>query len=293
MASARKRSRTPARRAPEQAGSGRKLDFTNPKLLITVGIILLIGVLAFFPVALATDQAAFCKSCHGMVPFYDAWAQGQHAGHATCIDCHVDAGYPARFAHKFVALGEVYAQLFTNVEVPELQRRGARIGAACAVIPMYLRRSSGSSSTPTTSPRACPAPSATRRRVTRSASQSLDAAGVLNTKNAPAGQEFVGQNLADTGGKGSVVPRATARSLPELPRPGQPPVQLLSRAPQQATSDPTAARATRTPPCRSSSSRTPRRVSTTGARRSASSATPTAIATVYCTCHKGHPPTGD
>jgi nitrate/TMAO reductase-like tetraheme cytochrome c subunit len=85
--------------------------------LWVVGIVLL-GVVLFFPTAIATDQAGFCRTCHEMVPYYDAWKTGKHAEKATCIDCHVDAGLPARFSHKFVALGEVKAHFLGDTTFP-------------------------------------------------------------------------------------------------------------------------------------------------------------------------------
>jgi len=77
--------------------------------LIAVGVaVLLLVAVAFVGVAKATDQPAFCRSCHEMTPYHDAWAQGPHK-EVSCIECHVDAGEMARLAHKFVALKEVVA----------------------------------------------------------------------------------------------------------------------------------------------------------------------------------------
>jgi len=77
-----------------------------------------LGVALFFPVALATDRSTFCRACHEMAPYNDAWAVGQHAQTAECIDCHVEAGLPARFTHKFVALGEVKAHFLGDTTFP-------------------------------------------------------------------------------------------------------------------------------------------------------------------------------
>jgi nitrate/TMAO reductase-like tetraheme cytochrome c subunit len=291
VASARKRSRTPARRTPEQAGSGRKRDFTNPKLLITAGVILLIGVLAFFPVALATDQAAFCKSCHGMVPFYDAWAQGQHASHATCIDCHVDAGYPARFAHKFVALGEVYAQLFSNskypnynAEVPNRRCLRCHPDIPTKTIGQFKHADHLTQGVP------CAKCHATTGHKVSFAS--LDAAGVLNTANAPAGQEFVGQNPADTGGKGSAYPSHRAVPCQSCHDQANLQCSFCHAAPAGHFG----------PDCRAchSNAAVPFKQFTHPSagehdwrRKKCVKCHPNGYATVYCTCHKGHPPTGD
>jgi hypothetical protein len=88
------------------------------KAALWVAGVALLCVVLFFPVALATDQASFCPACHEMAPYYDAWLVGQHREQATCIDCHVDDGLPARFAHKFVALGEVKSHFLGDTTFP-------------------------------------------------------------------------------------------------------------------------------------------------------------------------------
>lgn len=72
----------------------------------------------FVAIALATDRSEFCASCHEMTPYHDAWVVGAHGGEAECIDCHVEPGLPSRFAHKFVALGEVYAHFTGDTSFP-------------------------------------------------------------------------------------------------------------------------------------------------------------------------------
>ena len=52
-----------------------------------------------------------------MKPYYDAWAHGPHSSQ-WCVDCHVDRGYPARFAHKFSALHEVIAHFSGDTSFP-------------------------------------------------------------------------------------------------------------------------------------------------------------------------------
>lgn len=52
-----------------------------------------------------------------MRPYHDAWARGSH-GSTWCVDCHVGKSYPARFAHKFDALGEVAAHFWGNSKFP-------------------------------------------------------------------------------------------------------------------------------------------------------------------------------
>ena len=178
---------------------------TSPKTLVTAGIVLAIAIVSFFPIALATDQPTFCRSCHGMAPFYGAWRTGGHAGHATCIDCHVDAGYTARFAHKFVALQEVWAEFFTkatfpnyNADIPESRCLRCHPDAKTAVVGKFqhsLHTSRGISCAK------CHA--TTGHKVTFAA---LDAIRLLNKANAPADATFVGQEFAGVTGKGSAYP---------------------------------------------------------------------------------------
>jgi nitrate/TMAO reductase-like tetraheme cytochrome c subunit len=80
-------------------------------LLVVLGVLALLVVgVAFVGVAKATDQPAFCRTCHEMTPYHDAWSQGPHK-EVSCIECHVDAGEVARLGHKFVALKEVVAHV--------------------------------------------------------------------------------------------------------------------------------------------------------------------------------------
>jgi hypothetical protein len=140
-----------------------------------------------------------------MQPFYDAWASGGHAAHAQCIDCHVDSGLPARLAHKFVALGEVVTQITTspkfpnyNAEVADSRCLRCHPDAATKVVGRFQHAihvgRKGLSCVK------CHA--ATGHKVTFAALQS---ANLLNTKNAPADQTYIGQSLASSG-KGSVYP---------------------------------------------------------------------------------------
>jgi len=73
--------------------------------------------LLFVGVALATDRPGFCPSCHEMRPYSEAWQAGPH-DEVWCIDCHVDPGIPARFAHKWIALNEVRAHLAGDTRFP-------------------------------------------------------------------------------------------------------------------------------------------------------------------------------
>lgn len=76
--------------------------------------VVLLGLLS---AAQASDQPAFCTTCHEMTPFYDAWSVGPHAG-VSCVACHVDAGLAHRVSHKVEALGEVWKHVTENPTFP-------------------------------------------------------------------------------------------------------------------------------------------------------------------------------
>ena len=76
-----------------------------------------VAVLLFVGAALATDRPGFCPTCHEMKPYNEAWAAGAHKD-VWCIDCHVSGGVPGRFAHKFVALGEVWSHVTGDTSFP-------------------------------------------------------------------------------------------------------------------------------------------------------------------------------
>lgn len=93
--------------------------------ILWLSVLVVVGALAFIGSALATDKSSFCGTCHEMKPYNDAWAKGPHAKEAECIDCHVNHPLPERFAHKFVALKEVWAHftgdtLFPRPTPPEV-----------------------------------------------------------------------------------------------------------------------------------------------------------------------------
>ena len=90
---------------------------TKITVILVVSIVALAGL--FVGSALATDQSQFCPTCHEMQPHYAAWSQGPHRD-VSCIECHVNRGIPARFAHKFVALGEVYAHFTGDNKFPRV-----------------------------------------------------------------------------------------------------------------------------------------------------------------------------
>ena len=69
---------------------------------------------AAFPL---TDRSGFCRTCHEMRPYHDAWAAGGHRN-TPCVDCHVAPGVVPRVLHKFVALQEVRDHFFGSTTFP-------------------------------------------------------------------------------------------------------------------------------------------------------------------------------
>lgn len=259
-----------------------------PRVLIVLAVILALGAVAFFPVALATDRSVFCKSCHTMEPFYDAWTTGAHAQHAQCIDCHVDPGYPSRFMHKFVALREVWAQLLThatfpsyNADVTEARCLRCHPDAQTKVVGNFRHAEHTSRGIGCAKCHAT-----TGHKVTFEA---LAAAGLLNKANAPSGATFVGQEFSDIIGSGSAYP-------------GHRPV------PCQNCHDQAKLQCSfcHTPPanhygtdCRSCHSNAavpfaqfnhPPSGEHSWRSRPCVKCHPNGYTTVYCTCHKGRPP---
>lgn len=76
---------------------------------------LLIGALAV--IVQYTETPPFCRTCHEMEPYYQAWAGGGHTS-TSCVDCHIDPGIVAHGAHKFVALKEVWDHFTTSPVFP-------------------------------------------------------------------------------------------------------------------------------------------------------------------------------
>jgi nitrate/TMAO reductase-like tetraheme cytochrome c subunit len=273
--------------APRHADHGLR----NRRVAVALVVLVVVSVVAFFPIALYTDRPSFCTSCHGMQPFYDAWRDGAHKN-LWCIDCHVDAGYPNRFAHKFVALKEVYDQLFTHATFPNYNadmpnsrclRCHPDVPTKIAAVGQFSHQMHLSRGVQ------CATCHATvGHQVTFAA---LDAAGVLNTNQVTAGNTFVGQQFQGAPGKHSALPGH--RPVPCSNCHDQASLQCsfchtppashfgadcrLCHSPsvpfQQFTHPPSGEHSYRSRPC--------------------VKCHPNGYTTVFCTCHNGHPPKGD
>ena len=53
--------------------------------LLMLGIMGLIFMLGMYNYS---TKPGFCRSCHIMEPYYQAWATSTHKDHATCVTCH-------------------------------------------------------------------------------------------------------------------------------------------------------------------------------------------------------------
>lgn len=106
-------------RGYDQSGAHhRRLTLEGPEMriprayrrLLLIGGACILVAAAFVAIALATERPSFCRTCHEMGPYVDAWSVGRHTS-VSCIDCHVEPGMTARLSHKFVALGELWSHL--------------------------------------------------------------------------------------------------------------------------------------------------------------------------------------
>jgi nitrate/TMAO reductase-like tetraheme cytochrome c subunit len=257
------------------------------RIVVIAAAVVAVGVVAFFPVALATDQPSFCASCHGMRPFFSAWQGGAHSG-VGCIECHVDAGYPARFAHKFVALDEVWDQFtgaptFPNYNADIPNSRCLRCHPDIASKPAaggfshQLHLGNGL---------ACAKCHATVGH--QVSFQSLSEAGVLNKNQELPGQTFVGLQTSTGVGKPSALPGHKPVVCSNCHDQAGLPCSFCHTAPPshfgidcklchkpnvaftQFTHPPSGEHSYLSRPC--------------------VKCHPNGYTTVYCTCHNGHPP---
>jgi nitrate/TMAO reductase-like tetraheme cytochrome c subunit len=264
----------------------------NRTIVWALVVVVAVGAVAFFPTALLTDRPAFCKTCHTMVPFFDAWQQGAHKD-VWCIDCHVDPGMARRLEHKFVALNEVYAQFFKNARFPNYNADvpDARCLRCHPDVPTQTTTPTSKFSHVTHLNKgvACAkCHASTGHKVTFVALQN---AGLLNTANAPAGLTYVGQELRASQDKPSALP-------------GHKPVPCSS-CHDQANLQCSFCHATPAnhygADCKSCHRPTvpfanfvhPPSGEHNYRSRPCAACHPNGYQNVYCTCHKGNPPKGD
>jgi len=72
--------------------------------------VVVVSMLLFVKV---TSQPNFCRSCHVMEPYFEAWQTSTHS-HVTCTECHIPPGLEGTVHSKFMAMAMV-ANYFTGV----------------------------------------------------------------------------------------------------------------------------------------------------------------------------------
>jgi len=84
--------------------------------LILAGFLLMIGLAAGMSVY--STRPGFCKSCHIMDPYYEAWKTSSH-NHVACVECHYPPGETKTVLwKKFQALSQV-AKYVTRTYSPK------------------------------------------------------------------------------------------------------------------------------------------------------------------------------
>ena len=82
---------------------GRKFKFRFFFFAALILIVLPLGGATYY-----STQPAFCRSCHIMEPYYQAWANSLHKNVASCVDCHYPPGAAQTILwKKFQALSQV------------------------------------------------------------------------------------------------------------------------------------------------------------------------------------------
>ncbi len=79
----------------------------KPRFFIIIGSIVGFFIVSFFGVAKYSTSPSFCKSCHIMKPYYNAWKESKHS-HVACVDCHYPPGMSKTVLwKKFQAVSQV------------------------------------------------------------------------------------------------------------------------------------------------------------------------------------------
>lgn len=260
--------------------------------LWVVGVLLVVGAIMFVPAALLTDRPEFCKSCHTMVPFFNAWEQGPHKD-VWCIDCHVDSGMARRFEHKFVALNEVYAEFFKspsfpnyNADIPDARCERCHPAVATQTQTPKTRFSHAMHLSKNVRCAQCHA--STGHKVTFSA---LSAAGILNQANAPAGLNYLGESFKAPGGPPSALPGH--KPVPCTSCHDQAHLQCSFCHPTPANHYGADCKSCHRPTTPFANFAHPPSGEHDYRSRPCVECHPNGYQQAYCTCHKGNPPSGD
>ncbi|MBK6765711.1 MAG: NapC/NirT family cytochrome c [bacterium] len=79
-------------------------------VLFATAMVTVVSLLFFVRV---TSQPSFCRSCHVMEPYFQAWETSTHSN-VTCTECHIPPGIEGTVHSKFLAMSMV-ANYFTGV----------------------------------------------------------------------------------------------------------------------------------------------------------------------------------
>ena len=73
------------------------------RILIVFSVLLVIGSIGLLQYS---THPSFCKSCHIMKPYYDAWKTSTH-NFVPCVDCHYPPGFRHHLKGKLQAISQV------------------------------------------------------------------------------------------------------------------------------------------------------------------------------------------
>jgi thiol-disulfide isomerase/thioredoxin len=91
--------------------------------LVVLGVIVVIGVLLWVPVA-ATSTSDYCGSCKATKPAATAWAQSVHAK-VECVECHIPPGLDEQIKWRTKEWLNIWADY---LNVPRVDQEGERPG---------------------------------------------------------------------------------------------------------------------------------------------------------------------
>src|SRR5512133_3254 len=74
---------------------------------VMAGVFMVVGVGGFAEYSM---QPEFCRSCHIMEPYYQAWHSSKHAG-IPCADCHFEPGLQNTLMGKWQASSQAVKYL--------------------------------------------------------------------------------------------------------------------------------------------------------------------------------------
>ncbi|MCL4557731.1 MAG: NapC/NirT family cytochrome c [Deltaproteobacteria bacterium] len=68
-------------------GEGHKGFIRAHKIIAVIAGVLLLSIVVFFSFIEYSESPTFCKSCHIMMPYYNAWKASEH-NFVPCVECH-------------------------------------------------------------------------------------------------------------------------------------------------------------------------------------------------------------